>query len=176
MTEPALYQCLLCHKYLAKNRAGFAGFCTRPLHNYGSCNGYPSRNCVGFYNWIDTAQDELCEACVPGGIPLAQLRGTLTDPRLIELFALLGEECAEVIQRLAKIMRWGLDADFEGTTQLDKLLTELGDVFATVVLLQHNKVLDWAAVIAKMDAKLEKFREDAAGPRQRLMHAEVPPV
>jgi hypothetical protein len=108
------------------------------------------------------------------GIPLAEIRGTLTDPKDLELLALLAEECSEVIQRVCKIIRWGWKADFHGTTQKYKLEGEMGDVQAVLELLDKNKLVRYQDVLLRMEEKLEKFQEDAAGPRQRLLHAEVP--
>lgn len=146
MSKAALCQCTRCFKYLARNRDPNSE--SRHKHE--------------------------CAECLPKGIPLAQLRGTLVDPKMIELLALLAEECAEVTQRIMKIFRWGWDADFEGTTQRHKLEVELGDILASLKLLDHNGVLRYEDVLEKAEAKLNKFREDAAGPKQRLLHAEVP--
>ncbi len=142
----ALCQCIKCARYLARNR-------------------------LDDNTWINN----VCELCANGGIPLAQIRGTLSDPLSIELLALLSEECGETTQRNSKIMRWGWDANFEGTTQRDKLESELGDILAATVLLIHNKLITEDGLILAMQSKLKKFREDALGPRQRLLHAEVPP-
>lgn len=153
----AACQCTRCERYLTKNRTA--------------------------YSW------QICEACavetgkvvdmpngepVIEGIPLAVLRGTLTDPLQLELLSLVSEECAEVIQRKEKIVRWGFDADFEGTTQTHKLETELGDILAALDLLDYNGLVSVDRVLARKREKMQKFREDAAGPRQRLLHAKVP--
>lgn len=175
MSKPALCQCLLCHKYMSRDRDGFADLCTRPKHAEGPCNGYPRSNCPGHLTWrISEAKHECCETCVDGGIPLAKIRGTLVDPKDLELLALLSEECAEVVQRVSKIIRWGWSADFHGSTQYDKLCSELGDVQAIVELLDHNKIVKYQDIMHKMEEKLDKLKDDAGGPRQRLLHAEVP--
>lgn len=143
----ALCQCTKCLRYFARNRD-------------------PSS---------DYVIDHRCEECFPQqGIPLAKIRGTLTDPLSLEILALLGEECAEVQQRNGKIVRWGWDADFEGTTQQHKLESELGDVLAALLIAIKNGKVTFEGVLAAANAKLEKFRVDAAGPRQRLLHAKVP--
>lgn len=142
--RPALCQCVQCGKYLAINR--------------------PDDN-----KWVHDA----CTRC-GGEMPLAELRGTLTDPRMIEGLAILSEECAEVQQRIGKILRWGWDADFEGTTQKHKLQLEIADICAVLDLLVHNGIIDEDEVCRLSEVKLDKFREDVAGPRQRLLHLEVP--
>lgn len=144
MTKPALCQCVFCLKYLETNRAP------------GAC-----------------ALDSMCTGC-GGNLALAKIRGTLTSAPDLELLALLGEECGEVMQRIGKIIRWGWDATFEGTTQQAKLESELGDILAALLIGEYNGKLVLAKVISAANAKLTKFCEDAAGPRQRLLHAEVP--
>ncbi len=153
MTAPALCQCVRCLRYLAVNRTA------------------------------DTTAPQLCVDCHPYsdgsgdvGIPLAEIRGPLTVPLDAEVIALVDEEAGEVIQRSGKIRRWGWKADFGGTTQLDKYHTELGDVLAAMLVAAYNGIIDLPAVISACRAKLDKFREDAAGPRQRLTVAAVPPA
>jgi hypothetical protein len=135
----------------------------------------------------DGSDPQVCEECrdetnsrMPAhlrqgpGIPLAKVRAALTEPLDVEVTALLNEECAETGQRISKIQRWGWDADFAGTTQKHKLHLELGDIIAAMVVADHNGRIDLYEVIAAANAKLEALREDAAGPRQRLMVATVP--
>ena len=140
----ALCQCKECGKYLTRDRS--------PDDHVGQC-----------------------EECAPGhGYPLAKLRGTLTDPLRLELLSLLSEEGAEIIQRKEKIVRWGLDADFQGTTQTHKLESELGDLLAAIDLADYNGLVSYERILLRKREKMRKFREDAAGPRQRLLHARVP--
>lgn len=161
MSEPALCQCLKCHRYLATNRLDGGSW----LNNH----------CV--------------ECTGSGGLPLATLRGTLTDPNTLEILALISEECAEiveaadiskaagrVIQRVNKIIRWGWEADFEGTTQQHKLEVEIGDLVAVIAIALHNDLLSEERIIKHAETKMQKFQEDALGPRQRLLHADVPGV
>ena len=146
-TKAALCQCIRCFKYLAQNRLDDGSF-------LGNC----------------------CTECAgPNALPLAVLRGGMQDPVALELLALLTEECGETSQRVGKILRWGWEADFEGTTQQHKLEVELGDVLAVITLLVYNGLISDDNVWANATKKLAKFREDAAGPRQRLLYAEVPP-
>lgn len=118
-------------------------------------------------------KDHRCTEC-GGNLPLAALRKSLSDPLSVELLGLLTEECGEVSQRIGKIMRWGWDADFEGTTQRHKLETEIGDVCAVIALAIHNGLVTRAGVHDAAVAKLRKLIEDALGPRQRLQIADVP--
>ena len=160
MSEVALCQCLNCHKYLAENRLGDGAW----LNN----------NCT--------------ECAGSGGLRLADIRGTLTNPKMLEVLSLISEECAEVIeaadiskaaarviQRVSKIIRFGWEADFDGTSQQHKLEVELGDLFAAVTLGVLNGLVDLQRIEDHQMNKIKKFVEDANGPRQRLMHAKVTP-
>lgn len=125
-------------------------------------------------------EQQECVECWPGGdfgspgIPLARVRGTLTDPLKLEALAILDEEGHEIGQRCCKIIRWGFDADFQGTTQQHKLESEIGDKLAAIALAIYNGVITADGVMAAYVAKMDKFIEDAEGPRQRLLHLEVP--
>lgn len=141
----ALCQCLKCGCYLATSR--------NPL------------DMIPENHW--------CTEC-GGSCRIAVIRGTLVDPLQVELLALLDEEGHEVGQRIGKILRWGFDADFEGTTQRWKLENELGDLLAAMIIAEHNGLISIDEVMKHRNVKLAKFREDAAGPRQRLLHAKVP--
>lgn len=157
MTEVALCQCTQCLRYLARNRD--------PESTLANAH-----RCEECYPGTPTVMDE-CGAYAPG-IPLADIRGSESLPPLQhEVLALVSEECAEVIQRVAKIVRWGFHADFEGTTQTHKLEVELGDVIAAIAVAAVRGLVDADRIQAHAFAKLQKFREDAAGPRQRLRHA-----
>lgn len=114
------------------------------------CLRYLAQNRYDSGFWLT----QKCEECCPGGLPLAR---------------------AETVQRIAKLLRWGWDADFEGTTQAAKLETELGDVLAAAVLVARSGKITLRGVLAAADRKMALFREDAAGPRQRLLHA-CPPA
>jgi NTP pyrophosphatase (non-canonical NTP hydrolase) len=84
-------------------------------------------------------------------------------PAQAELLALLAEECAEVIQVIAKIQRHGLLScnpnDPERTTNLNLLHRELGDVRAAMVMLSRAGVLHLGQLPALAGLKLERVRE-----------------
>jgi NTP pyrophosphatase (non-canonical NTP hydrolase) len=48
---------------------------------------------------------------------------------------IIQEECAEVIQAISKIYRFGLDTEWEGVTNKQALIRELGDVLAVIEIL-----------------------------------------
>ncbi len=135
------------------------------------CEKYLTQNRVEFSS---NPKHQCCEACCTEGIPLAKIRGGLQDPLSIETLALMAEECGEVVQRIGKILRWGWEADFEGTTQQHKLETELGDILAGIALLAYNNQITYRGVERAYSAKINKLVEDNEGPKQRLLHAETP--
>ena len=52
-----------------------------------------------------------------------------------EVMAILQEECAEVIQAISKINRFGLNSEWQGVTNKQALITEIGDVLALISIL-----------------------------------------
>lgn len=48
---------------------------------------------------------------------------------------ILQEECAEVIQAISKIYRFGLDTKWDGITNKEAFVRELGDVLAVIEVL-----------------------------------------
>ena len=66
-----------------------------------------------------------------------------------ELLTILQEECAEVIQRVSKVKRFGQDKH-----NLDLLAKEVGDLVCMIELLQQWEVVSYTAV---EDARIEKL-------------------
>jgi hypothetical protein len=87
------------------------------------------------------------------------MRQQISDTEL-ELLGILQEECAEVIQIISKIRRFGLQSYnpyIEGANTNEVLLMqELGDVLAIVGLLQDSGLLQQGALDEARLAKLHK--------------------
>jgi NTP pyrophosphatase (non-canonical NTP hydrolase) len=81
------------------------------------------------------------------------------DTQLREILIILAEECAEVIQDVAKCFRFGPDQvhlnSKDGRTQIQNLEKELGDVMAMIELLTDENIGVTTEGIEK--AKHEKF-------------------
>ncbi len=81
-----------------------------------------------------------------------------------EILIILQEECAEVIQDVAKCFRFGPDQvhlnSQDGRTQIQNLEKELGDVMAMIELLQDENigVTKYGIDLAKK-AKFEKLKQ-----------------
>jgi NTP pyrophosphatase (non-canonical NTP hydrolase) len=78
-----------------------------------------------------------------------------------EVMDIAQEECAEVIQAISKIRRFGIDNAKPGTeyTNRQHLEEELGDVLAMIDILMINEVVSWANLHRAKRAKIEKLKK-----------------
>jgi len=83
------------------------------------------------------------------------------DPKQKEALDILQEECAEVIQAVSKISRFGLDNLKPGKpkTNREHLEEELGDLVAMIDILTRNGVVDSANIEMAAAAKVEKLKQ-----------------
>lgn len=63
------------------------------------------------------------------------------DPKDREALLILAEECAEVVQAVSKIMRFGINNTWNGKTARQDLEMELGDVRAMIDILLEREVI-----------------------------------
>jgi NTP pyrophosphatase (non-canonical NTP hydrolase) len=77
-----------------------------------------------------------------------------------EVMDILQEECAEVIQAVSKISRFGLDNYKPGKPKTNRqhLEEELGDLMAMVDILQRMDIVSWTNIEAAQVAKIEKLK------------------
>jgi len=75
---------------------------------------------------------------------------------------ILQEECAEVIQAVSKIRRFGIDNHKPGRmnpkTNREHLEEELGDLYAMIDILQELDIVSWAGIEKAAEAKREKLK------------------
>lgn len=73
--------------------------------------------------------------------------------------SVLQEECAEVIQAVSKINRFGMNGEWEGVTNKQALIQEIGDVLAMVnVLLEDTDInIDIEDIEIAIQKKLKKL-------------------
>ena len=78
-----------------------------------------------------------------------------------EVMAILQEECAEVVQAVSKINRFGLESSWQGVTNKEALITEIGDVLAVIIILleQTDINITEEEVFAAIEAKNKKLEE-----------------
>jgi NTP pyrophosphatase (non-canonical NTP hydrolase) len=72
-----------------------------------------------------------------------------------EILIIAQEECAEVIQEISKIFRFGIDNSHkEGVTHRAKLEMEVGDLLTMIdLLVEHNVITTEGITKAKQDKK-----------------------
>ena len=78
-----------------------------------------------------------------------------------EVMDILQEECAEVIQAVSKISRFGIDNFKPGKpkTNREHLEEELGDMLAMICILEKMGVIDQDALEYATKAKIEKLKK-----------------
>lgn len=78
---------------------------------------------------------------------------------LNKVMGILTEECAEVIQAISKIYRFGADSEWEGVTNKQALIRELGDVLAVIeVLITETDInIDAQDIEDALEAKKKKL-------------------
>jgi NTP pyrophosphatase (non-canonical NTP hydrolase) len=78
-----------------------------------------------------------------------------------EVMDILQEECAEVIQAVSKISRFGIDNFKPGKpkTNREHLEEELGDMLAMICILQKMGVIDQDALEIATKAKIQKLKK-----------------
>jgi NTP pyrophosphatase (non-canonical NTP hydrolase) len=74
-----------------------------------------------------------------------------------EILLITQEECAEVIQAISKVFRFGMDDEYNGVTNREHLEEEVGDLLCMIELLVTSDMLDMVAVYKAKAAKLEKL-------------------
>ena len=76
-----------------------------------------------------------------------------------ELLTITMEECAEVIQACSKIIRYGMDSEYNGVTAREVLEKELGDLQCMIDLLHENDTVSYTAMDEQAERKYEKLRK-----------------
>ena len=78
-----------------------------------------------------------------------------------EILDITQEECAEVIQAISKIRRFGYLSKHPDSTQTNRqhLEEEIGDLMCMVDLMRESGMIDWAEVIEHSDNKREKLKK-----------------
>lgn len=82
----------------------------------------------------------------------------MRDTKIV--MSVLQEECAEVIQAVSKINRFGFNSEWEGVTNKQALIQEIGDVLAMVkVLIEDTDInIDMKDVEFAIEKKLNKLK------------------
>jgi hypothetical protein len=75
-----------------------------------------------------------------------------------EVLMILQEECAEVIQAISKIFRFGEESTWEGKSNMERIEMEVGDVLAMIDLLVENCYLSDSKINAARQSKKERLK------------------
>ena len=83
------------------------------------------------------------------------------DNKLKEVMDILQEECAEVIQAVSKVSRFGIDNYKPGKpkTNREHLEEELGDLLAMVDIMKEMNIVSWGNMEVAKLAKIEKLKK-----------------
>jgi len=80
--------------------------------------------------------------------------------KIPEILDILQEECAEVIQAISKIRRFGIDNTYkDGGTQREHLVQELGDVTLLIELLHAHQLFTDKELHAAQVRKSQKLTQ-----------------
>ena len=83
------------------------------------------------------------------------------DTQTKEVMDILQEECAEVIQAVSKISRFGLDNFKPGKPKTNRqhLEEELGDMITMIDILHNMDIVSWTNIDRAAEAKREKLKK-----------------
>ena len=84
------------------------------------------------------------------------------NKKLNEIMDITQEECAEVIQAISKIRRFGLMSEHKGVTNKAHLEEEVGDLMCMIELMTKFGLIDKIAVLeaaTRKRTKLEQWSE-----------------
>lgn len=81
------------------------------------------------------------------------------DEQLGEIMDISQEECAEIIQAISKIRRFGLKTEHNGVTNQAHLEEEVGDFLCMVELLIEKEILDQVALLEAAKRKRNKLAQ-----------------
>jgi len=76
-----------------------------------------------------------------------------------EIMQIAQEECAEVIQAISKVFRFGMESEHNGVTNREHLEVEVGDVLCMIDLMYEQGLIDWSVVDTARTAKREKLQK-----------------
>ena len=75
-----------------------------------------------------------------------------------EIMSILQEECAEVIQAISKVKRFGIDEMFEDRSNRERLEDEIGDAMCLIGLLIDEGIVDEKRIESAAKNKLDRLK------------------
>jgi NTP pyrophosphatase (non-canonical NTP hydrolase) len=80
------------------------------------------------------------------------------EQQTYQALSILQEECAEIIQAVSKCFRFGIDSQYNNTTNKQRLEEELGDLLAMIEILKYQNVINGDNLHGHKLNKFEKLR------------------
>jgi NTP pyrophosphatase (non-canonical NTP hydrolase) len=87
------------------------------------------------------------------------VRNRLMNESHREIMLIAQEECAEVIQAISKVFRFGMESEHNGVTNREHLQVEIGDVLCMIDLMNEQGLIDWSCVEVARTQKREKLQK-----------------
>jgi NTP pyrophosphatase (non-canonical NTP hydrolase) len=76
-----------------------------------------------------------------------------------EILLITQEECAEVVQAISKVFRFGFDSTHNGQNNREHLEEEIGDLMCMIDLLIDHGIVSEAAVMTAKEEKYHKLQQ-----------------
>jgi len=76
-----------------------------------------------------------------------------------EIMLICQEECAEVTQAISKVFRFGFDSEYNGKTNHQRLIEEVGDLLCMINLLIEKEIIPEMATYKASFEKRAKLQE-----------------
>jgi NTP pyrophosphatase (non-canonical NTP hydrolase) len=76
-----------------------------------------------------------------------------------QILLIAQEECAEVTQAISKVFRFGIDAEYNGRTNYQRLTEEVGDLLCMISLLSEKNIVDPMKVLEASFDKRDKLKK-----------------
>lgn len=75
-----------------------------------------------------------------------------------EIFCITQEECAEVTQAISKIFRFGINSEYNGVTNIQRLEEEIGDLLAMISILTDKKIINEDNLMKYIQEKMTRLK------------------
>lgn len=76
-----------------------------------------------------------------------------------QILLICQEECAEVTQAISKVFRFGIDAEYNGRTNYQRLTEEVGDLLCMIDLMVESGIINDDAVHRAITTKRNKLQQ-----------------
>lgn len=75
-----------------------------------------------------------------------------------EVMLIAQEECAEVVQAVSKVFRFGFESTHNGKDNREHLEEEIGDLVCMFDIMREKGLINWANVIEASEKKRQKLK------------------